>query len=244
MTPYNKSMDKRLILERFLKLYKSRGLSKGFSSQKAAISWSNKVAPLLKLVGAQYYVNFLQNSHKLNLNLSSYSLVPALNIMKSQMEMAIEELKLKIEMENALPDEMYFSESSYLDIQKHIARVIRQSTATLRVCDPYMDEKIVEELSEVHAQDIRLLTTNQKGLFYQRLEAARKQLPSKSIEVRKSDKFHDRYFVLDQDQVWMLGASYNKAGQKATLLSKIKSDTERARIISDFDRWWASAVPI
>jgi len=237
-------MDKKHLLARLIKLYRSRGLSKGFSSQNAAISWSNKVAPLLKLIDPQYYVNFVQNSHKLNLNLSSYTLIPALNIMKSQIEMAIEELKLKIEIEDGLPDEMYFSENSYLDIQKHVARVIRQSTAALRVCDPYMDEKIIEELSEVSAYKICLLTNTQKGLFLQRLEAAKKQFPSRNIEARKSDKFHDRYFIIDKDQVWSLGASYNKAGQKATLLSKIKSDVEKAKIISDFEKWWSEAVPI
>jgi hypothetical protein len=237
-------MDKKLILKKLLELFDIKELKDGFSSQEAAISWSNKVAPLLKLIDPQYYINFIQNSHKLNLNLSSYSLIPALNIMTSQMEMAIEELKIRIAIEEGLPDEMYFSENSYLDIQKNVARIIRQSKILLRICDGYMDEKIIEELTQVNAQEIRLLTTKQKGIFRQRLEAARKQFPSKRIEARESDKFHDRYYIIDQDQVWSLGASYNKAGQKATLLGKIKSNPEKDKIISDFEKWWLSSTPI
>jgi hypothetical protein len=237
-------MDKKPILKKLLELFEIKELKYGFDSQDAAISWSNKVAPLLKLVDPQYYINFVQNSHKLNLNLSSYSLIPALNIMKSQIEMAIEELKIRIAMEEGLPDEMYFSENSFLDIQKNIARIIRQSKTMLRICDGYMDEKIIEEITEVNVQEIRLLTSKQKGIFHQRLDAARKQFPSKHIEVRESDKFHDRYYIIDEDQVWSLGASYNQAGQKATLLSKIKHGTEKNKIISDFEKWWLSSTPI
>lgn len=107
-----------------------------------------------------------------------------------------------------------------------------------------MDEKIVEELTEVQAQEIMLLSTQVKGLFIQRLSAAKQQYSSKTIEARLSSQFHDRFYVVDKDQIWTLGASLNKAGQKATLLSKIKSDEERQKVIKGFESWWASANPI
>lgn len=92
-------MDKKIILEKLEVLYNIKEVTDGFPSQKACIEWANKVAPLLKFNG-QYYVNFIQNSHKMNLPLSSYTLGPAFNIMVSQMQMAIEELKLEIEQKN------------------------------------------------------------------------------------------------------------------------------------------------
>ena len=236
-------MDKKLLLKKLEDLYLMKEVTEGFSSQEACISWANKIAPLLQF-NQQYYVNFIQNSHKLNLNVSSYTIVPALNIMKSQIQMAIEELKLRIEMEEGIPDQMYFSENSYLDIQKSLAKVIRQAQNYLNVFDPYMDEKIIEELSEVSANEIKLLTNRTKGLFQQRLIALRSQFPNKKVEVRKSDKSHDRFYIIDDDQMWTLGASLNKAGQKATLLSKIKSEAEKQKIIDDFNRWWQIATVI
>jgi hypothetical protein len=107
-----------------------------------------------------------------------------------------------------------------------------------------MDEKIVEELTEVQAQEIRLLASQAKGLFVQRLSAAKQQYPSKMIESRVSGHFHDRFYIIDKDQIWTLGTSLNRAGQKATLLSKIRSDKERQKIIKDFEGWWAYATPI
>lgn len=64
----------------------------GFPSQQACIDWSNKVAPLLKF-NQQYYINFINNAHKMNFRLSSDTLVPAFNIMVSQLQMAINELE-------------------------------------------------------------------------------------------------------------------------------------------------------
>ncbi len=236
------NMERVEILKRLQELFTIRELTEGFPDQQSAISWSNKVAPLLQLVSSQYYLNFIQNSHMLNLNLSSYSIIPALNIMKSQMEMAIEELKLKVELEKGLPDQMYFSEKSYLDIQKNLARVLRQATKRLWIYDPYMDEKIIEELADILANEIYLLTDRPKPLFSQRLAALKQQFPNKKIESKTSDKSHDRFFIIDDAQVWTLGASYNKAGQKATLLSKITNPIERDKIIKDFKDWWQSAT--
>jgi len=86
-------VKKKTILKKLEELYQVEEVSGGFPSQEACIAWSNKVAPLLKF-NDQYYINFLENAHKMNLNLSSFSLEPAFRIMVSQVQMAIEELKM------------------------------------------------------------------------------------------------------------------------------------------------------
>jgi len=106
-------MDKIKILEKLEALYNLDGVNKGFASQEDCIDWGNKVAPLLKF-NPQYYDNFLLNLQKMNLPLSSYTLGPALNIMVSQVQMAIEELR--IELEDGADDkensqEMYIDET-------------------------------------------------------------------------------------------------------------------------------------
>ncbi len=114
-------MDKRIVLEKLENLYNQEEVSKGWPSQQACIEWGNRVAPLLKF-NQQYYLNFIQNAHRLNLNLSSYSIIPALNIMKSQMQMAIEELK----MENDTKRSPEASSDSFID-EKRISELRRIS---------------------------------------------------------------------------------------------------------------------
>lgn len=236
-------MDKKLILKKLEEMFSMKEVTKGFKTQDDCLNWANKVAPLL-MFNEQYHINFLECSHKLNLNISGLLAAQIFRIMRSQVQMAIEELKLSIEMEENILDEMYFSENSHLDIQKNLARVIRQAQKSLWVFDAYMDEKIIEELSEIPATEVKLLTNQTKGLFQQRLNALKQQFPNKKIEVKKSDKSHDRFYIIDQEQVWTLGASLNRAGQKATLLSRIKSNSEKQKIIDDFNDWWNIATLI
>ena len=89
-------------------------VKEGFPSQQACIDWCNKVAPLLKF-NEQYYYNFLQNAHKMNLPLSSYTLGPALKVMVSQVQMAIEELKLEIEHHGSTDALKEMLEKAYID---------------------------------------------------------------------------------------------------------------------------------
>ena len=89
-------MNKKTLLSKLEELYGVKEVIDGFPTQQACIDWSNKVAPLLKF-NQQYYINFIENAHKMNLSLSSCTLEPAFRIMVSQLQMAIEELKIRIE---------------------------------------------------------------------------------------------------------------------------------------------------
>jgi hypothetical protein len=79
---------------RYLKeLFEIKEVTNGFPSQKACLSWSNKVAPLLRF-NRRYYETFLHHLQIISTNVSSYTSEPAFRIMVNQVEMAIEELKM------------------------------------------------------------------------------------------------------------------------------------------------------
>jgi len=99
-------MNKKKLLQKFKALFEMKEVKDGFPSQQACIDWANKVGPLLKF-NQQYYINFMQNAHKMNLKLSSYTLVPAFNIMVSQLQMAINELENEEEEEEQNMDKSY-----------------------------------------------------------------------------------------------------------------------------------------
>ena len=140
-----------------------------------------------------------------------------------------------------LKDQRYFPQGSHLEIQKQIARIIRKASSSVWVYDPYMDEKLVEEMSGVNASDIRLLTENLSPLLKQRFEALSRQYPTKSIGLKIFNASHDRFYVIDQTYVWVLGASYNLAGGKATFLMKVVVTAEKQKIVKDFEIWWKAA---
>ena len=137
-------MDKKALLTKLQALFEMPEVKNGFPSQEACIEWVNRVAPLLKF-NNQYYINFAQNAHKINLPLSSHTLVPAFRVMTSQIQMAIEELRIGIEQNDessvASPEGVPYVDKSRLLELKNIAN---------RKFDMARLIKILEELNICH----------------------------------------------------------------------------------------------
>lgn len=89
-------INKKKLLQELKTLYEMKEVKEGFPSRESCLDWANKVAPLLKF-NQQYYDNFWIYAHRLNLDLSSYTLKPVFRIMISQLQMAINELKNELE---------------------------------------------------------------------------------------------------------------------------------------------------
>ena len=106
-------MEKSVLLGKLEELFEIEEVNKGFPSHDACLAWANKIVVLLKFVDYQYYVDALQAAHLLNNpNLTSFTVIPAFNTIKSQIQMAIADLKLRIQIEGELQEQVYFPEGS------------------------------------------------------------------------------------------------------------------------------------
>ena len=85
---------RKRILKSLEELRSIEQLEKGFESQQDCLNWANKVAPLLKQVSMQNYVNFAPFAQKLNVNGISGTIAKSFfNTMVSNLDQAINELK-------------------------------------------------------------------------------------------------------------------------------------------------------
>jgi len=87
-------MDLRAIR---VELERLRGLPEvrnGFPDKASALDWANQVAPLLQF-NQEYYANFAGPLHELHANISSYSIEPRWQLMLSQIDRAIADLKYR-----------------------------------------------------------------------------------------------------------------------------------------------------
>lgn len=209
----------------------------GFKSQDAAIEWTNKIKPLLnQLPNKDYHEVFSNYAHYFCWPLSADLQTSAYNMMKSQLSSAIEELKSTIKEEQELRGK-HFPANSYLDIQKYVGTILTRANKMLWICDPYLDQLIIEDMTLVGATQIKILTNNPPEVFKKRLVAAKKQFSDKSIEVKLNKNIHDRYFIVNKREVWSIGTSYNeKAGKKPTTIQRVKDDADK--IIKNYTEIW------
>jgi|WetSurSiteA1Bulk_404760.scaffolds.fasta_scaffold20510_1 hypothetical protein len=131
-------MDKKTLLTKLNELFNIPEVQNGFPSKEALIDWANKVNPLLRF-NQQYYITFYQNAHKMNLPLSSYTLGPALRIMVSQLQMAIEELKMDIEHDSKEdtepPPQVYYVDKSRIQELKAISTTKFDLSKLIRILE-------------------------------------------------------------------------------------------------------------
>jgi len=91
-------MDKRRTLDKLEELRGAPELEKGFPDKRSCLSWAAKAEPLLDF-NLAYKVNFSMKLQILHRNVSSYTAGPALEEMKTILEMGIEQLKHELESE-------------------------------------------------------------------------------------------------------------------------------------------------
>jgi len=96
-------MNKEDTLKRLEDIFNAPEVTAGFPSQAACVSWANKAAPLLRF-NDQYYQTFMYYSQIINRNVSIFTAEPAFRTMVSQVEMAIEELKIDIAHQKNAPE--------------------------------------------------------------------------------------------------------------------------------------------
>jgi hypothetical protein len=81
------------IISRLEYLLDDERLENGFSSKNEMLSWANKVAPLLQFHD-EYYQTFQYYNQIINRPVTKYTGEPALRTMVSQVEMALEWLRV------------------------------------------------------------------------------------------------------------------------------------------------------
>lgn len=227
-------MNKNILLKNFDEFY-IQSVSE-FQCEDDCQRWASYVEPLIKMVSLPLLIEFQMASR------SALKPGPDMRSMLQIFHTAYNELKLDIDLECEKQEIEYYSENSQFSIQKKISYFLNQSKYSICIFDAYMDDKIINELDEVEALNIKLLTNKPKKIFFQRLEAFIKEHPNLKIEVKKSERCHDRYYIIDKKRVMHSGGSYNDAGNKASNVHEMQNVEDVRKLTSDFESWWESAV--
>lgn len=127
---------------------------------------------------------------------------------------------------------------------RRMEEILASLKGDLKVCDPYIENKTIDFLSECRSSSsIKLLTSNilKESKLRRDLVAYDKEHASK-IEVRIASNgvLHDRY-ILHYDGMLLLGTSLNGFAKKQSFLVSLGPDIRAATEVA-FNRVWASAA--
>ena len=141
---------------------------------------------------------------------------------------------------------LFFPKDTQHDAYVEIRKLFQKAKDSITVVDPYLDSSVLIALGTIAASSlrIRLLTHKIPSDFPQETHKFLAQHTSFTLEARRSKEFHDRFFVLDNDECWHVGCSIKDAGSKAFMLSKIEDQENRDALVSQLKNSWATAEMI
>ena len=106
---------------------------------------------------------------------------------------------------------------------KMIRDVILKANKELTIVDPYLDGDLFD-LLEILKPEVKIKILTSKPQKDSKVMASKFKEQRSNFELIKTNKFHDRYIIVDE-KCYLLGSSINSFGKKATTLVQINDKT-------------------
>ena len=125
--------------------------------------------------------------------------------------------------EKQIENQRIFFNGQIYDAYSLIIDIIKNANNKITIIDNYVDDSILEMLSKKKDNvEVVILTSNRSNIKNIDIQKFNKQYPT--LKVAKTDKFHDRFIILDEKEMYHLGASIKDLGKKCFGINKIEND--------------------
>ena len=160
-----------------------------------------------------------------------------LNQRMNRIENAVENLTEKV-MEidlqiksNAIPAQGIFFEGQVFDAYEFASKIIRTATKSIVLIDNYIDETSLIHLSKKKKGiSVLLLTKNENKQLKLDVKKASEQYGN--FELKLFNKSHDRFLIIDNIEVYHIGASLKDLGKKWFAFSRMDKNSVNNIILS------------
>ena len=127
-----------------------------------------------------------------------------------------------------------FFDGQIYDAYSLIINIIKSAKTKILIIDNYIDDTILEMLTKRN-NDVKvvILTSNKTNILKLDVQKFNKEYPT--LEVVKTDKFHDRFIIIDNKELYNIGASLKDLGKKCFAISKIE-DMDYIEKIQNFSK--------
>lgn len=116
-----------------------------------------------------------------------------------------------------------FFEGQIYDAYSLIIDIIRKANKKITIIDNYVDDSILKLLAKKNNNvEVVILTSNNSNI--QNIDIQKFNKEYSILKVAKTDKFHDRFILLDNKEMYHLCASIKDLGRKCFAISKVENE--------------------
>lgn len=131
-----------------------------------------------------------------------------------------EEVFKALERKDVIPNQGIFFDGQVFDAYEFASKIIRSAQKSIVLIDNYIDESVLTHLSKKDKKvKVHLLSKNiTKQLA---LDVKKANVQYGNFEIKAFNKSHDRFLIIDELEVFHLGASLKDLGKKWFAFSKL-----------------------
>ncbi|MBO5005184.1 MAG: ORF6N domain-containing protein [Clostridia bacterium] len=126
----------------------------------------------------------------------------------------------ELQQEENIKQHIFFDGQIY-DAYSIIVDIIKKANNKILIIDNYIDDSILKMLSKKKSSvEVVILTSHKSNIDNLDIKKFNKEYPI--LKVSKTNKFHDRFIVIDNQEMYHLGASIKDLGKKCFGINKIE----------------------
>ena len=113
-----------------------------------------------------------------------------------------------------------FFEGQIYDAYSLIIDIIKRAKSKIMIIDIYIDDSVLKMLEKKNTNvEVIIITSNKSNISKLDIQKFNKEYPV--LKVAKIDKFHDRFIIIDNKELYHCGASIKDLGKKCFGVNKI-----------------------
>mgnify|MGYP002567578620 FL=1 len=114
-----------------------------------------------------------------------------------------------------------FFEGQIYDAYSLIIDIIKKANKKILIIDNYIDDSVLKMLTKKNKNvEVIILTSEKSNIQKIDIQKFNKEYPI--LKIAKTNKFHDRFIVIDNKEMYHLGASIKDLGKKCFGINKIE----------------------
>ena len=124
-----------------------------------------------------------------------------------------------------------FFEGQIYDAYSLIIDIIKKANDKITIIDNYIDDSVLKMLTKKNKDvEVVILTSGKSNIQNLDVEKFNKEYPT--LKISKTNKFHDRFIIIDNKELYHCGASIKDLGKKCFAINKMEDISIIGKLVS------------
>ena len=190
-----------------------------FTEQGVAMLATILHTPVAAEVSVNIMRTFVKMRKIISSNLIEQKYINELVIKDNERINLLEESFLKLEEKEKINHIFY--EGQIYDAYSLLIDIFNEAKKEIIIIDNYADKSILDMITNLN---VKVIIVTKKFNLLKDIDIKKYNKQYHNLKVIYSDKFHDRFIIIDKKVLYHSGASYKDLGNKCFAINKIKDD--------------------